>query len=95
MWLRLILLTWVWTVDTADVTRVDSGGNFGADDIFIRAFDKEGRSLGEIKLADAITAGRTITATPTLSRNFEIRRNLVGSSLSESMKPTHKCFCST
>ena len=40
----------------ADVTRVESGGNFGADDIFIRAFDKEGRSLGEIKLADAVAA---------------------------------------
>ena len=45
--------------DTADVQSVMSGGNFGADDIFIRAFDKDGRSLGEILLADVIAAGAT------------------------------------
>ena len=57
MWLRLILLTWVWLQILLMSHALMSGGNFGADDIFIRAFDKEGRSLGEILLADAITAG--------------------------------------
>ena len=56
--------------DTADVTRVDSGGNFGADDIFIRAFDKEGRSLGEIKLADASRWYLLLQQTPTLITQF-------------------------
>ena len=42
-----------------DVVAPQSGGNFGADDIFVRAFDKEGRSLGEISL-DAVSTDATV-----------------------------------
>ena len=34
---------------------VGSGGNFGADDVFIAAYDKEGRALGVLPLSEIIT----------------------------------------
>ena len=45
--------------DDLDTTKksavVGSGGNFGADDVFIAAYDKEGRALGVLPLSEIIT----------------------------------------
>ena len=38
-----------------------SGGDFGADDLFAAAYDKEGRALGVLSLAEASAAGTSIS----------------------------------
>ena len=38
-----------------------SGGDFGADDLYVAAYDKEGRSLGVLSLAEASAAGTSIS----------------------------------
>ena len=44
------------------VVSLKSGPAFGPDDIFIRAFDKEGRSLGQITLDKVATVNASILA---------------------------------
>ena len=38
-----------------------SGGDFGADDLYVAAYDKDGRSLGVLSLAEASAAGTSIS----------------------------------
>ena len=41
---------------TKDSAVVGSGGNFGADDVYVAAYDKEGRALGVLPLSEIIAA---------------------------------------
>ena len=38
-----------------------SGGDFGADDLYVAAYDKEGRALGVLNLAEAVSATTSIS----------------------------------
>ena len=51
-------------VDIDDVTANEpkpSGGDFGADDLYVAAYDNEGRSLGVLSLAEASAEGTSIS----------------------------------
>ena len=53
-----------------------SGGDFGADDLYVAAYDKEGRALGVLSLAEASAAGASISQfrdTGGVGRQFLVR----------------------
>ena len=53
-----------------------SGGDFGADDLYVAAYDREGRALGVLSLAEASAAGTSISQfrdTGGVGRQFLVR----------------------
>ena len=64
---------------------VGSGGNFGADDVFIAAYDKEGRALGVLPLSEIIDCGCTKIPPRITSLHSVMTTYRAGSSSSESI----------
>ena len=48
-------------VDTDDPAVAGSGGNFGADDVYVAAYDKKGRALGVLPLDELVATGDDAT----------------------------------